>query len=43
MNNHELMNVEGGKGMGGLLLVLGGIVVFLIGVVDGIYRPLKCN
>ena len=44
MNNltkKELNEVKGG-GIGTYLLI-GGIIVFIIGIVDGYVRPLKCN
>ena len=40
INNNELKNINGG-GFG--LWALGAGIVFLIGVVDGYTRPLKCN
>ena len=40
INKKELKNINGG-GFG--LWVLGASIVFLIGVVDGYTRPLKCN
>lgn len=40
LGNDELKKVNGG-GLG--LWALGASVVFLIGVVDGYIRPLKCN
>lgn len=43
MNQKELMKVNGG-GIGfGLGLLISAGIVFLIGVVDGFVRPLKCN
>jgi len=41
LKKDELMNVSGG-GLG-LGLLIGAGVVFLIGVIDGYIRPLKCN
>lgn len=43
LNDEELMNVQGGGiSFGtGLLIVAG--VAFVIGVIDGIVRPLGCN
>ena len=40
INNNELKHINGG-GFG--LWALGASIVFLIGVVDGYTRPLKCN
>lgn len=41
LNNEELRSINGGGF--GVLLAIGAIVTFLIGVVDGYVRPLKCN
>lgn len=41
LDNNELKQINGG-GVGTLLLIGGGIV-FLIGVIDGYVRPLACN
>lgn len=41
LKKDELMNVSGGGF--GLGLLIGAGVVFLIGVIDGYMRPLKCN
>lgn len=41
LTKKELMNINGG-GIGTLLLV-GAVVVFVIGVIDGIVRPLACR
>lgn len=41
LNKKELMNISGG-GLGTGLLIAAGIV-FIIGVIDGYIRPLKCN
>lgn len=43
LNEKELMNVQGGGiSLGtGLLIVAG--VAFVVGVIDGIVRPLKCR
>lgn len=43
IQEEELLNVEGGGFGKGLLIAIGAIGVFLIGVVDGFLRPLKCN
>lgn len=43
MNNNELNQVYGGKGYGKLFFALGGLITFIIGVIDGYFRPLKCN
>ena len=41
ISKNELMNINGG-GLG-LGLLIGGLVTFIIGVIDGYIRPLKCN
>lgn len=41
ISNNELKKITGG-GIGGWFII-GGIVVFLIGVIDGYVRPLACN
>lgn len=43
MNDKELMEVDGGAVNIGLILGIGAGVTFLIGLIDGIVRPLKCN
>ena len=41
INDDELKQIEeGGIGWG---LILGGVVTFLIGIFDGITRPLACH
>lgn len=43
LTNDELYNIHGGAiSLGGGFLIAAGIV-FLIGVIDGFIRPLKCN
>lgn len=41
LTTRELKETKGG-GIGTCILI-GGIIVFAIGVVDGYIRPLKCN
>ena len=43
LQNDELNNITGGGVNYGVLAVIGGVVAFLIGVVDGYLRPLACN
>ena len=38
----ELMKIQGGAGFS-IILALGAIGTFIVGVVDGILRPLRCN
>ena len=41
LTKKELKEIQGG-GVG-TYIIIGGIIVFLIGVIDGYVRPLKCN
>ncbi len=43
LNNKELLEVQGGAVKIGLLFGIAAGISFLIGVIDGIIRPLKCN
>lgn len=43
LQDKELMAISGGGFKYGLAALIGGIVTFLIGVVDGYLRPLSCN
>lgn len=43
LEDNELMNISGGGIKYGLAALVGGIITFLIGVVDGYLRPLSCN
>lgn len=43
LSKNELMRVKGGGFSFGLGLAITAGVTFLIGVIDGIVRPLKCN
>lgn len=43
LNKNELMNVNGGDFSIGAGFLIGAGIVFLIGVIDGYVRPLKCN
>ncbi len=42
LTDKQLINVVGGIGVWGMVSIVG-IVVFLIGIIDGFVRPLKCN
>ncbi len=42
LNKEELLKIKGGFSLN-LALGIGAAIVFLIGVVDGYIRPLKCN
>ena len=43
LNDNELLNIEGGAWSLGAVLAVGGFVTFIIGVIDGYVRPLRCN
>lgn len=43
LNNKELMDVNGGGFNLGIALGIAAGITFLIGLIDGIVRPLKCN
>lgn len=46
LDNEELKNIEGGifkLGFAGIGLIIGGISSFIIGVANGLYRPLSCS
>ncbi len=42
VTDNELKTIKGGAGIGTYILI-GGLVVFVIGIIDGYIRPLKCN
>ena len=42
LNKKDLMSVNGG-GILAVGLLIGAGIVFIIGVIDGFMRPLKCN
>ncbi len=43
LTNEELILVEGGAIKWAILAAIAAGITFLIGVIDGIVRPLKCN
>lgn len=43
INNEELKSIDGGGISVWAALGIGAGIVFLVGVVDGFVRPLKCN
>lgn len=43
LSKKELLQVQGGGISMGILTLIGAGIVFLVGVVDGYVRPLKCN
>ena len=42
LNGNELMSIRGVFGIWGVFSIIGGLV-FLIGLIDGYIRPLRCN
>lgn len=43
MSDSKLYSISGGKSKYSILAIVGGLITFLIGVVDGFIRPTKCN
>ncbi len=44
LNNEELIKINGGGiAIKGVYAVIGGAIVFLIGVVNGLIRPYGCS
>jgi len=43
LSKNELITINGGKANYALYIAIASAVTFLIGVVDGFFRPLKCN
>lgn len=43
LNSNDLKNIEGGVVSPWAIIGIGAGIVFLIGVLDGFFRPLKCN
>ena len=43
MSDSKLYSIRGGKAKYSILAIVGGLITFLIGVVDGFIRPTKCN
>lgn len=43
LTDKELYSVSGGGIGWGIAGLIGGIITFVIGVIDGYMRPLKCN
>ncbi len=42
LNNDEMMTITGG-GYKGVLGIIGGAIVFLLGVLSGFVHPIKCS
>ena len=43
LTNNELMSVNGGAWRLGLAAAIAGGITFLIGIIDGFFRPLSCR
>ena len=43
LTKEELKNINGGMSITAKIFLVGGIISFIIGVMDGFTRPLKCN
>ena len=43
LDKKELKEIKGGGINFGILTAIGAGIVFLIGIIDGYVRPLKCN
>lgn len=43
LEKQELLNINGGAVRFGVIIGIGAAISFLIGVFDGLVRPLKCN
>ena len=43
LSKEEMMNIKGGGISVWVILGIGALVTFLVGVIDGIVNPLDCN
>ena len=43
LNDNELMHVDGGGINFGMVALISGALTLIIGIFDGIVRPLKCR
>ena len=43
LEKDELLKINGGAVSAGVVALISGIVVFIIGVIDGYVRPLPCR
>lgn len=43
LQNEELATITGGAVKYAVIAVIGGVIAFAIGVIDGYLRPLACN
>ena len=43
LSNNELKTITGGAVKWGIIAIIGAAVSFIAGILDGYFRPLKCN
>ena len=43
ISNNELKQINGGSFNVGIAIAIAAGITFIVGVIDGIVRPLKCN
>ena len=43
LTSEELNMIKGGFSILNKIMILGGLITFIIGFIDGLIRPLKCN
>ncbi len=43
ISNNELKQIDGGSFNVGIAIAIAAGITFIVGVIDGIVRPLKCN
>lgn len=43
LTQYELNQINAGVALNAKFLIIGGIISFIIGFIDGYTRPLKCN
>ncbi|MBE6139652.1 MAG: class IIb bacteriocin, lactobin A/cerein 7B family [Firmicutes bacterium] len=43
LNDKELMDVNGGGVSIGAIVGIAAGITFIVGLIDGLFRPLKCN
>lgn len=43
LNNIEMYSVDGGAVKWGVVALIGGILTFVVGIVDGYTNPQKCH
>lgn len=43
LTNEEMKNINGGVALKANLFLLGGVITFIVGLIDGFTNPLRCN